>query len=385
MSEPKDAKDGWVWSIFRRTNQMQNDQDEGELTELQSRKADSNKGDKKREEILTNPLIGQMNGHKIMCKKCSVKECAVSINCATDQFESNKCEFPGEENSDETWTSDDNDSEETKIGVSSGDSHDDNSDDVMLSGSIATMNGPKRRESKSLRKVRFGLANVMRQDIEQSEEEATNAVKPENKGKKRKRGRKHELQRNKDSDTLRSLEITKYWDEENEMHKESGAREKKARNARRARQRQRNKEEKQKWAMEEERKLQKEQEEKEREQEEQEKCAENKEQENKHYDYDEQNANLFYYLESKTTLQRNTSVCIIRIKVRVDYLATVSLSDFCKMLGLSNTGRPTSLTNILHSANCVRNQIDNIRRSTIQIFMRQKDVVTAIHMRFTVI
>ena len=269
---------------------METEQDERELTELQSKRYDSSDGDKKREKTLTNPLIGQMNGHKTMCKKCSIKEPTMTVNCATEKCEPNECVFTEEENGDETWSSDDNDSEETKTGATSDDSDNDNSDDVMLSGSIERTDGSERKESRSLRRVRFALANVMRENMEQSEEEETNEVKPENKGRKRKRGKRHETQRNEDSDALRTLEITRYWDKGNKTHKESSARGRKARNARRARQRQKKREEKQKQTMEKERLLQREQEENEREQEEREKYAESGKQENKHCDHDDPNA-----------------------------------------------------------------------------------------------
>ena len=76
---------------------------------------------------------------------------------------------------------------------------------------------------------------------------------------------------------------------------------------------------------------------------------------------------------------------IIRIEVRVDDLATITLSDFGKMLSPPNTSRSPSFTNILNTTDRTRNQIDNIGRSAIQIFIRQEDMISAIHMRFTVI
>ena len=69
---------------------METEQDERELTELQSKRNNSSDGDKKREKTLTNPLIGQMDGHKTMCKKCSIKEPTMTVNCAAGKCEPNE-------------------------------------------------------------------------------------------------------------------------------------------------------------------------------------------------------------------------------------------------------------------------------------------------------
>ena len=76
---------------------------------------------------------------------------------------------------------------------------------------------------------------------------------------------------------------------------------------------------------------------------------------------------------------------LIITKVRINQLTLIPFPNLLKMFSPPYSSFSLSFTDILHTTNIARHQIDHIQRVTVQIYIRQNHMPTIIHRAFTII